>query len=122
MTREIMDSYETRQKQLEQQLKEEKAVFDKFKSDTQAIIDWYKLEISRLQSSNDEKELHNKTLADMLLDKNPAVLQILADNTKMMEEQTFILKGIQKRNEGINEASVEHTGMPIMVPSPTTSC
>jgi len=108
MAKEIMEAYETRQKQLEEQITVGQAVFDKFKIDTQAIIDGYRNEITRLKASNDEKDTHNKTLADMLLDKNPDVLKLLNAVTLMMKEQTKILKKIDKRNDGINQASIAH--------------
>ena len=108
MTKEIMEAYETRQKQLEEQITVGQAVFDKFKIDTQSIIDGYRNEITRLKTSNDEKDTHNKTLTDMLLDKNPDVLKLLTAVTLMMKEQTRILKKIDKRNDGINQASIAH--------------
>lgn len=122
-TREIIFDYETRQKQLKMEIEEWTKMFEKFKKDTQAIIDNYKTEITKLQTSNAEKEAHNKLLSDLLLDKNPDVIARLDENTEMMKEQTKImnsnteiLEWIQRRNNRINDASIHGEWHPIMVP------
>lgn len=124
----IIEDYKTRNGQLEEQIKLEKESFESFKSEMHKIISDYKSEIIKLQTSNLEKDEHNKTLKDLLLDKNPEVISVLKDirsfleassksNNQVLEYQTEILEEIKERSDKIEIASKAHRGEPMLVPT-----
>ena len=132
--KDIISEYETRQRQLKEEIAQGTKLFDEFKVEVKGIIENYKTEIKVLQTSNEEKDTHNKILSDMILDKNPEVISLLKElrdllssndssDKAILAEQTIILRSIkeltewiQRRNEWINAASIHGEWFPIMVP------
>ena len=123
----IISDYKTRCEQLEEQVKTEKADFDIFRNQMTNLINEYKAEIIKLQTSNKEKDEHAKTLKDLLLDKNPEVISVLKDirnflemsdksNKQVLAYQTEILEEWKERSDKIDSASKEHKGSPMLVP------
>lgn len=135
----IIGDYKTRCEQLEEKIKndnqtfeedknKQRSVFDTFKKEMELIVSNYKVEITKLQSSNAEKDKHNQTLKDLLLDKNPEVVTVLKDiraflessdksSKQVLDYQTLILEEIKERGKKIDAASREHTGDPALVPT-----
>ncbi len=127
LVQKMLTDYKARNEQLEEILDKERKASEAFKSSMDKVVSDYKLEIVKLQTSNDEKDKHAAELKALLVDKNPEVKKVLEDvltylkstheqNTKMMDYQTQILEKWEKRSRAIDKASKKHKGVPMRVP------
>lgn len=128
LTTKMLNDYKARNEQLEDINAKERSETEKFKNEMKGIIDGYKAEIVRLTASNEEKEAHNKSLKEILQDKNPEVVSVLKEikdflkksdekNTKILSYQTEMLEEWRSRSRKIDEASLNHEGELTRIPN-----
>lgn len=124
LRKEIAADYKERNEQLETRLKE-------FESQLQKT----NLEVAKLQGIVDEKDKHIESLTKVLQGRNPEMLEILKEistsNVKIKEfmatmyevltqelsKQTTMLEEDKVRSQKIEQASTEHKGVPLRIPT-----
>lgn len=124
LRKEIAADYKERNEQLETRLKE-------FESQLQKT----NLEVAKLQGIVDEKDKHIESLTKVLQGRNPEMLEILKEIstsnvkikefmatmyevlTKELSKQTIMLEEDKVRSQKIEQASTEHKGVPLRIPT-----
>lgn len=128
LVQKMLADYKERNNQLEGIIKNEREASEEFKAEMTKVVSDYKVEITRLQASNDAKDAHNKDLRELLQDKNPEVIAVLKEirdfmkttneqNSTVLAYQTEILEEWKERSDKVDEASKMHRGDIMRVPT-----
>lgn len=138
LNKKMMNDYKERNEQLEKSNKDKDEKIEKICKENADMLNKLNLELQKSKAIVVEKEKHIVDLTNILQGRNPEILELLKeitqgnkDNRKFMETvyglikkshetldyQTKILEDSKERNAKIDDASIKHTGEPVLVPT-----
>lgn len=138
LNKKMMADYKARNEQLEIINKEKDEKIERIIKENAALIIKINGELEKEKALSGQKDEHINNLTNILQGRNPEILELLTeiaqgnkDNRTFMQTvydliskshlildyQTKILEEGQNRNKNIDQASISHTGEPVLVPA-----